>query len=695
MRRACRDLSNGEWIKYGTELGIVARYKESAIQYAERVRKSISLRRSAGDTDHGELPEYLAELITDETVADITTLIEAASIDRSYDIPYLANRSEDGKTVYIDRNIPDQMEDGDITFDPAETLPWHEITEWWFMHVFADEDGNQLEYEPAHLIATEMERRKATDLGLDWDRYQENFDGYIVKLSDETIKRVPADLDMSPYQDEDDVAAIKEIQAAQPRGYRMSVIRKVMPAQIKALGDDEVEVTMSTGDVARDGHIFMPQGAKLDNYRKNPVVLWQHDPDHPVARADSIQVNDNNITALIRFAPSGVAQKSDEVRGLVKSGIISGVSVGIEPLEMEPLDPKKPRGGQRVLVWELLECSFVSIPADTGATVTARAVNEKYDGKELAQNQEKTGMSKRIAKSKHTRALARAPKVPAFKRGLYDVAQLAYLLEQLGYVQNSSEWESEFEDDDSNVPAMLAESMKSVADALLAMTAEEVAELLAQHEVDDIDTEGLPGEGRAFIADGKTPAVRAWRYGIAQARMGKTLSASNEKKLADAQGHHERAAKHLSAAQEHREAVGNHIETARSDHAKAVTLVGKMGDAMQSAKDDPAKASEHLDRAAKHHKALSDHMDNMDVAHSDMADRNKDAEDSHQALGRSLKAAQRSVRSVVEDSTPEGDDADSKTIQKSDSTEEDAGSRSLKRRQKELTELSRVAVGYH
>ncbi|KUR73861.1 HK97 family phage prohead protease [Novosphingobium sp. FSW06-99] len=154
------------------------------------------------------------------------------------------------------------------------------------------------------------------------------------------------------------------------------MIRKLIAAQISNLGPDEVEVVMSTSALARDGHVLVPQGCQLANYRANPIVLWSHSPDHPIGNAENISVGSNQIGARIRFAPTGISHKADEIRGLTKAGIIRAVSVGFDPIDMVPLDPKKPRGGQRITAWELLELSFVSVPADTGAVVTARAARE-------------------------------------------------------------------------------------------------------------------------------------------------------------------------------------------------------------------------------------------------------------------------------------------------------------------------------
>lgn len=344
----------------------------------------------------------------------------------------------------------------------------------------------------------------------------------------------------------------------------MTMIRKVVPAQVTAVGDDEVEIVMSTAALARDGHILLPQGCILDNYRSNPIVLWQHDPEHPVANAENISVTTDNITARVRFAPAGVSRKADEVRGLVKSGIVRAVSVGFDPLDGEPLDPKKPRGGQRFTKWELLECSFCSVPVDTGAVVTARA--KKDEQAVLDHYREKSGMSDEAsgADRGHAPVRARAVKraaVPTFKRGLYDVAQLAYALVNIGWMVDCSKWESAIEGDASKVPAMLGEALTSLGEALVAMAQEEVSELLAGKDLEpdeDAGDDALVVEERARITAAKTPAMRAWCRGLAHAKMraGKVISEETARCLRAALDDHEEAISHQrSAIKLHKQAV--------------------------------------------------------------------------------------------------------------------------------------------
>lgn len=285
----------------------------------------------------------------------------------------------------------------------------------------------------------------------------------------------------------------------------MTMLKRLLPVQISTLSDDEVEVVMSTGTRARDGHILVPQGALLDNYRANPVVLFQHDANIPVARASDIRVSGNDITAKITFAPRGVSLKADEVRGLVKSGVISAVSVGFDPIDGEPLDPRKPYGGKRYTEWELLECSFVSVPADTGAVVTARD-NERGEMTTEAQ----TTNGEQAAEKVRCGAI--------MQRGLYEVSDLAMILASAGYLQSWLEFEAEMEADSSDIPARFAAVLKDLGQILVDMTIEEVAEMFA---------EGADGErNKAILARAK-------------ARAGKRISKATIESIEEAITHHE------------------------------------------------------------------------------------------------------------------------------------------------------------
>jgi uncharacterized protein len=93
----------------------------------------------------------------------------------------------------------------------------------------------------------------------------------------------------------------------------MTRFRRVVPGEVRALGDDEVEAIISTGDQARDGHVLVPEGCDLTGFRKNPIILWQHDADKPVARAEEVTVGGNKIAAKIRFPPPGVSETADRV----------------------------------------------------------------------------------------------------------------------------------------------------------------------------------------------------------------------------------------------------------------------------------------------------------------------------------------------------------------------------------------------
>lgn len=280
----------------------------------------------------------------------------------------------------------------------------------------------------------------------------------------------------------------------------------------------------------------------------------------------------------------------------------------------------------------------------------------------------------RALKTKHVRALSRAPQIPTFTRGLYQVAQLACMLEELGYACFAAEYEADIEGDDSKVPGMLGEALSRLGEALTAMTEEEVAELLAQHddEADDgetAETRSLPADKRAWVSDGKTPQIRAWRAGVAVARAGRALSASNRKTLEEADGHQERAMKHHRAMADSQKTAKGHLDEAQESHERSTQTLAELGEHTRAAAAaaTPVEASQHLEKAAKAHRAMGDHLEEMAASHRKLEDAHEDTDDAHHAMGRSVKRAQRCMRSVIEGAqTSEADEPEAKALETSE-----------------------------
>lgn len=154
---------------------------------------------------------------------------------------------------------------------------------------------------------------------------------------------------------------------------RMRKVTTVIRAADVEGKDNRSKFIAATNQLARDGHILEPRGMSTENFLRSGTILFNHRSDTPVATPVSAAINsDGELEIEVEWPPAGVSEDADKVRGLVKAGVLRAGSVGFDPIDMTPLDPKRPYGGQHITRSELLEFSVVCVPADTGAVVTQR-----------------------------------------------------------------------------------------------------------------------------------------------------------------------------------------------------------------------------------------------------------------------------------------------------------------------------------
>ena len=126
--------------------------------------------------------------------------------------------------------------------------------------------------------------------------------------------------------------------------------------------------TISSATPDRMGNSVAVEGWRLENYKRNPVVLWGHDGANlPVGRATRVWVQGGKLKATAELAPASVSQYAERVRGMITAGYLCATSVGFAPIRMKFSDDKQRPYGIDFLEQELLEFSIVSIPANPDA----------------------------------------------------------------------------------------------------------------------------------------------------------------------------------------------------------------------------------------------------------------------------------------------------------------------------------------
>ena len=135
--------------------------------------------------------------------------------------------------------------------------------------------------------------------------------------------------------------------------------------------EDPFRFIMSTASTDRMGDVIEQDGWDLRPFKQNPIALFQHNADKPIGVWEDVRVEAGKLTGRLKLAARGTSQFLDELHALIEQRILKAVSVGFRPLKHEPLEKG---GGYRFLKQELMECSLVSIPANSEALSIAKSM---------------------------------------------------------------------------------------------------------------------------------------------------------------------------------------------------------------------------------------------------------------------------------------------------------------------------------
>jgi len=136
----------------------------------------------------------------------------------------------------------------------------------------------------------------------------------------------------------------------------------------KTLNEDEngsinIRGLASTNSIDRVGdvinHDAWTKSGGLQNFEKNPIILFNHNYDKPIGRATSMEVNKSGLELGARISKS-----AGEIKDLIKDGVLGAFSVGFR---VKDAVYNEETDGLEIKDAELFEVSVVSVPANQTA----------------------------------------------------------------------------------------------------------------------------------------------------------------------------------------------------------------------------------------------------------------------------------------------------------------------------------------
>jgi len=129
-------------------------------------------------------------------------------------------------------------------------------------------------------------------------------------------------------------------------------------------GGVEIKGSASTNGLDRAGDIIEADAwtkGGLENYKGNPIILFNHNYDKPIGRAKDLKVTENGLEISAKISKGA----GDNVTQLIKDGVLGAFSVGFK---VKDADYMTETDGYKIKDAELFEVSVVSVPCNQGAT---------------------------------------------------------------------------------------------------------------------------------------------------------------------------------------------------------------------------------------------------------------------------------------------------------------------------------------
>jgi len=130
-----------------------------------------------------------------------------------------------------------------------------------------------------------------------------------------------------------------------------------------------------------------PKSVLLENFMKNPILLFNHDMDYPIGKVLDVEPRDEGLYVKARVS-GAKSSKIQFIRELVLEGVLKAFSIryDVEDVSKSFRDDPENKEGTLITDWELQELSIVTIPCQQDSLFNLAQVKSLGECREMALN---------------------------------------------------------------------------------------------------------------------------------------------------------------------------------------------------------------------------------------------------------------------------------------------------------------------